>query len=93
MHNIHTNISICCVYICMLWNLSVQQINILNSRNGSSDIVIILLRLNPLLIWYLGFYPSREEFESVILTSLLLFKTKNKGCFSKTNMKTLVGEK
>lgn len=26
------------------------------------DIVIILLRLNPLLTWYLGFYSSREEF-------------------------------
>lgn len=62
VHNIRTNISICCVYICMLWNLSVQQINILNSRNGSSDTVIILLRLNPLLTWCLGFYSSREDF-------------------------------
>lgn len=68
MRNIHTNISICCVYMCMPWNLSVQQITTLNSRNGSSDTVIILLSLNPLLTWYSGFYSSREEFESVVLT-------------------------
>lgn len=81
VHNIRTNISICCVYICMLWNLSVQQINILNSRNGPSDEVIILLRLKPLLTWCLGFHSSREDFESVVITWLLLLKTKNKGCF------------
>lgn len=70
MHNIHTDISICllCVYICMLWNLSVQPINTLNSRKGSSDIAIIPLRLNPLLTWYLGFHSRREEFQSVELT-------------------------
>lgn len=68
MHNIRTDMSICCVYICMLWNLSVQQINTLNSQNGSSDIVIIPLKLNPLLTWYLGFYSNREEFQSVELT-------------------------
>lgn len=49
MHNIRTDISLCCVYICMLWNLGVQQINTLNSQNGSSDKVIIPLKLNPLL--------------------------------------------
>lgn len=65
----------------MLWNLSIQQINTLNSQNGSSDIVIIPLRLNPLLTWYLGFYSSREEFQSVELTLLLLFKTKKVSFF------------
>lgn len=71
MHNIRTDISICCVYICMLWNLSVQlecTINTSNSQNGSSDVVIIPLRLTPLLTWYLGFYSSGEEIQSVELT-------------------------
>lgn len=76
-----------CVYICMLWNLSIQQINTLNSQNGSSDIVIIPLRLNPLLTWYLGFYSSREEFQSVELTWLLLFKTKKKVSFFRDKSK------
>lgn len=90
VHNIHTNISICCVYMCMAWNLSAQQITTLNSRNGSSDTVLILLSRNPLLTWYPGLYSSREEFESVVLTWLKLFKTKNRDFFSETNLKTLL---
>lgn len=90
MHNIHTDISICllCVYICMLWNLSVQPINTLNSRKGSSDIAIIPLRLNPLLTWYLGFHSSREEFQSAELTDYYCcLKLKNKGCFYRDKFK------
>lgn len=48
--------------------------------------------MNPLLTWYPGFHSSKEEFESVILTRLKLFKTKNRGCFFKDKFEDLVGE-
>ena len=79
------------MYICLLWNLSVQQINTLNFQNGSSDIVIVPLRLNSLLTKYLGFYSSREEFQSFELTRLLK-NLKTKALFSETDLMILVGE-
>lgn len=63
MHNTRTDISICCVYICMIRNLSVQQINILNSRNGSTD-SDYPFETESILTWYLGFYSSWDEFVS-----------------------------
>lgn len=49
--------------------------------------------MNPLLTWYPGFQSSREEFESVILTWLKLFKTENRGCIFRDKFEDLVGVK